>query len=143
MKKINLKTIILCVVSVFCIIGAILLIRITFKEKPAEEKYKINGIDVTENESILKDKKVSGLDITKQVLYNDNNITKFNGKIENNTNKDYEIKKLFVIFTNDNIKEKVLLMHDRTLKANDTFPINITFDKDMLNTTKIEYVLEN
>ncbi len=142
-KEMNLKTIIIIVASILCIIGAILMIRLTLKPKENKTNETISGIEIIENKNILKDKKIGNLDITNQVLFNDNNISKFSATIKNNTDKDIDISKLYVVFKNGSSEDKVLIVSDKTIKAGNTYPTNITFDKDMLNTTKIEYVLED
>ena len=142
-KEMNLKTIIIIVASILCIIGAILIIRLTLKPKENKTNETISGIEIIENKNILKDKKVGGLDVTNQVLYNDNNVSKFSATFKNNTKEDIDISKLYIIFKKGKVEDKVLIIQDKTIQAGDTYPANITFDKDMLNTTKIEYALED
>ena len=142
-KELDKKSIILISVSVLCIVGAILLIILTFNPKKDKSKFKIEGIDITKNEDILKDTKVKNLDVTSQILYNSNNTTVFSATIKNNTEKDYYIGKLYAIFTINSKEEKILLINNTTIKENGVFPINVTFDRDMLSTTNIQYVLED
>ena len=142
-KEINKKTIILVIVSILCIIGSIFLIKLTLKPKETKENFEIEGIDVTKNEDILKDTTIGEFDITKQVLYNSEGVSLFSAIVENNTEKDLKITRLYGIFTINEQEEKLILLDDIEIKKGTTFPINITFDRDVLNTTNIEYVLED
>lgn len=142
-KEINTKTIILIVVSLLCLIGAVFLIKLTLKPKKTKDNFEIDGIKITENTDIIKDTKVDELDVIDQVLYTTNNKSVFNATLKNNTEKDIKVNKLYVIFTINKKEEKVILIDNGEIKKQTTFPINITFDRDVLNTTKIEYVLED
>ena len=142
-KEINTKTIILIVVSILCVIGSFFLIKLTLKPKEKKNEFKIEGIEITKNKDIIKDTKVGELDVTKPILYNNNNTTTFTATLENNTEKDIKINKLYIIFTINENEEKLLLYENKEIKKQTTLPINITFDRDFLNTTKIEYVLED
>ena len=142
-KEINKKTIILVIVSILCVVGSIFLIKLTLKPKEKEEKFEIEGIEITQNEDLLKDTKVGDFDITNQVLYNTDGVSLFSAIVENNTEKDMKIARLYAIFTINEQEEKLVLLDDIEIKQGTTFPINITFDRDVLNTTNIEYVLED
>ena len=142
-KELNIKTIILIVASILCLVGAYFLIRLTFKQKENDDKFQIDGIEVTKNEELLKDAKADELDITNQFLYNSNDVSVFSATIKNNTENDITIKRLYAVFTINESKEKMVLLVDRKIKTQTAIPISITFDRDVLNTTKIEYVLED
>ena len=138
----NKKQIILIIVSIIALIGTILFIIMTVKGKKEPEEFKIDGIDIIKNKEIVKDTKVDSLDITDQILYNKDGISTFNGVINNNTNEDFYVKNLYVVFTTNKEEEKLLILTDTTIKANDIRIIDVSFDKDMLDITKIDYIIE-
>lgn len=136
------KRIILIAVAIIAFIGSIVFIILTINRDDKEEEFKIEGIDFTENENILKDTKVDTLDITNQILYNKNEISTFSAIIKNNNDTDYIIKELYAIFSINKETKKVLVAKNMTIKSQDEQIINISFDQDMLKTTKIEYELD-
>lgn len=143
-KETDKKTIILIVVSILCIIGSYFLIKSSLKTKENDENFEIEGIEITENKDIIKDTKVGELDILNPVLYNGTNgLSTYSATIKNNTEKDIKVNKLYAVFTIDGKEEKFILTSNVNIPKDTSFPINITFDKDVLNTTKIEYLLED
>ena len=136
------KRIILIAVAIIAFIGSIVFIILTINRDDKEEEFKIEGIDFTENENILKDTKVDTLDITNQILYNKNEISTFSAIIKNNNDTDYIIKELYAIFSINKETKNVLVAKNMTIKSQDEQIINISFDQDMLKTTKIEYELD-
>lgn len=141
-ESIDKKRIILIVVAIIAFIGSIVFIILTINRDDKEEEFKIEGIDFTENENILKDTKVDTLDITNQILYNRNEVSTFSAIIKNNNDTDYTIKELYAIFSINKETKKVLVAKNMTIKSQDEQIINISFDQDMLKTTKIEYELD-
>lgn len=141
-NDVNYKNIILIVISVCAIFGTVLFIYLTLKDSKKDDEFKIEGIDITPNKDMLKDTKVDTLDITSQVLYNRNDMSIFNAIIVNNNDTDFNIKKLYALFTINGETKKILLTENSVVKAKDKKAINLSFDTDMLSTTKIEYVLE-
>lgn len=137
------KRIVLIVIAVIAFIGAIIFAIMTInKSNKKAEEFKIDGIDIIKNKDILKDTKVDTLDITNQVLYNKNDSSSFSAIINNNNDTDYYIKELYVVFNIGEEKKKILVTRDTTIKANDKKVIDISFDSDMLNVTKIDYMIE-
>ena len=142
-KELDKKSIILIAVSLLCIVGAIILTKLTLTPKEDDYKFQIDGVDVTENNDILEDIKVAGLDVTNQILYNKNNVTVYSAIIKNNTETDYTINKLYVVFTINDKEEKKLIINNSKIKKSGVFPVNIVFDRDVLSTTNIQYVIED
>lgn len=142
-KELDKKSIILIAVSLLCIVGAIILTKLTLTPKEDDYKFQIDGVDVTENNDILEDIKVAGLDVTNQILYNKNNVTVYSAIIKNNAEKDYTINKLYVVFTINDKEEKKLIINNSKIKKSGVFPVNIVFDRDVLSTTNIQYVIED
>ena len=140
-ESIDKKRVILIAVAIIAFIGSIVFIILTINREDKQEEFKIEGIDFTKNENILKDTKVDTLDITNQILYNKNEVSTFSAIIKNNNNTDYTIKELYAIFSINKETQKVLVAKNMKIKSQDEQIINITFDQDMLKTTKIEYEL--
>lgn len=109
------------------------------KDKP---EFKIEGIDTAENKEILKDTTVEELKITDISLLTREGISTFQAKITNPTNKEVNINTLYVIFYEEQKENKVPVLQNIKLVANDSTYINITSDTDLSKTTKIEYSIE-
>ena len=138
-QKINTKKIILISIIIIAFIATTIFIILMVNSKENKKEFKIDGIEMTKNNDILKDVKVAELDITNQTLYRRGGESTFNAIIINNTGKDYYIKELYITFD----KKKVLLARNTTLKSGDKKPIEVTFDSNMLNINKIEYEINN
>lgn len=143
-KELNIdyKKIILISIIVLAISGTITFLVLTFNNNEEKEEFKIEGIDIASNKDILKDTKVDTLEVTNQVLYNRDNMSNYSAIIKNDNTTDYNIKSLYVVFTVNDETIKMLATEDSTIKANNQKIINISFDKDILSTTKIEFIIE-
>ena len=143
-KELNIdyKKIILISIIVLAISGTITFLVLTFNNNEEKEEFKIEGIDIASNKDILKDTKVDTLEVTNQVLYNRDNMSNYSAIIKNDNTTDYNIKRLYVVFTVNDETIKMLATEDSTIKANNQKIINISFDKDILSTTKIEFIME-
>lgn len=143
-KELNIdyKKIILISIIVLAISGTITFLVLTFNNNEEKEEFKIEGIDIASNKDILKDTKVDTLEVTNQVLYNRDNMSNYSAIIKNDNTTDYNIKSLYVVFTVNDEIIKMLATEDSTIKANNQKIINISFDKDILSTTKIEFIME-
>lgn len=143
-KELNIdyKKIILISIIVLAISGTITFLVLTFNNNEEKEEFKIEGIDIASNKDILKDTKVDTLEVTNQVLYNRDNMSNYSAIIKNDNTTDYNIKSLYVVFTVNDETIKMLATEDSTIKANNQKIINISFDKDILSTTKIEFIME-
>ena len=109
-----------------------------------EEPFKIDGLDAVDNAELLKDIIASNLKITDQSIINTDGVSTYYATITNTKNSDYHINYLYAVFTIDGKKINSLVSYNTTLKANEERLINISFDRDISNTTKIEYkVTEN
>lgn len=143
-KELNIdyKKIILISIIVLAISGTITFLVLTFNNNEEKKEFKIEGIDIASNKDILKDTKVDTLEVTNQVLYNRDNMSNYSAIIKNDNTTDYNIKSLYVVFTVNDETIKMLATEDSTIKANNQKNINISFDKDILSTTKIEFIME-
>lgn len=134
------KIIIISSVSVLVIVAIIIAVMI-FKtdEKPF---YNIpEGSILVEEKNVLKDQKVGDLTVTNVLLYKDNNKSKYSATITNKSSKEQTVK-LAIIFHEGNIKNEIIALNDKIIKAKDKTNIEITFDIDLTKITKIEYVLK-
>ena len=109
-----------------------------------EEPFKLDGLDAVDNAELLKDIMASDLKITDQSIINTDGISTYYATITNTKNSDYHVNYLYAVFTIDGKEINSLVSYDTTLKANEERLINISFDRDISKTTKIEYkVTEN
>ena len=115
----NKKQIILITISVIAIIGTIIFGIKIIKDKPKNEEFKIDGIDIIKKDNLLKDTKVDSLDITNQVLYNINEMTTYSAIIENNTDSDFYVKELYINLNIGEEEKKILIVKNETVKSKD------------------------
>lgn len=134
---------IVVIISLIVIIVASIITNIyILSNKKQDEEFKIDGITSVKNKDILKDSTVSNLDITDITLFNKNGTSVYRAKIENNTNEDINIVKLYVIFYENEVENKKLALSDAVIKANGKTYINISSKDDLTKSTDIKYVLE-
>lgn len=131
--------ILIAVSSLIILLSIIAIIFIIKDSKKEPEEFKIDSLDVLDDKELLKDTKYDTLDITNQVLSTRNNISTYNAILENNTESDYKIDSLYVVFTTDKEEIESLALSDTLVKANQSVVINISFDKDISKTTKIAF----
>ena len=102
---------IIVIVSLIAIIAASIITNIyILSNQEKDNEFKIDGITSTENKDILKDTKVGNLDITNITLFNNNGTSVYKAKISNNTNKDININKLYVVFSENEKENKKLAL---------------------------------
>ena len=134
---------IIVIVSLIAIIAASIITNIyILSNQEKDNEFKIDGITSTENKDILKDTKVGNLDITNITLFNNNGTSVYKAKISNNTNKDININKLYVVFSENEKENKKLALSNGMIKANGEAYINISSPEDLTKSTDIKYVLE-
>ena len=134
---------IIVIVSLIAIIAASIITNIyILSNQEKDNEFKIDGITSTENKDILKDTKVGNLDITNITLFNNNGTSVYKAKISNNTNKDININKLYVVFSENEKENKKLALSNGMIKANGETYINISSPEDLTKSTDIKYVLE-
>lgn len=136
-NKQKLIIIIAPLIIIACIIFSVKTIMNSTKKE--EDPFKIEGLDVVENDKLLKDISTSDLKITKQSIINSDGISTYYATIVNTKSSDYHINYLYAIFTVDDKEIKSLVSYNTTLKGNEERLINISFDKDISKATKIEY----
>ena len=136
------KKIILIICLIVIILASIITNIYFLKDNKETNKLKIDGITTTENKEILKDTKVNQLDITNISLLNNNNTSVFKAKVSNNTNEDIEIKKLYIVFYENEKEKKIPGLINVIIKSGDSTFINISSSTDLTKSTDIKYVLE-
>ena len=133
---------ILIIGSIVAVILSVAVI-IYVASKPEEEpEFTIDGINLPTNKDILKDTIIENLEITNTSLIIKNGTSNFRATISNKTDKDIKINKLYVIFREEDKENKILALYDSLVSPGEDSYINITSEKDLTNTSKIEYVIE-
>ena len=128
------KRILFIVGIILIIILGIIAINIS-KNKKTEEKDNLN-------ENLLKDTTVENLTITNQTVNAKEGSSNYIAIFTNNSNVNYQINKLYVIFTVDNKEIKALLLYDMTLSPGDSIPVSVTVDEDITKATNVTYRYE-
>ena len=128
------KRILFIVGIILIIILGIIAINIS-KNKKTEEKDNLN-------ENLLKDTTVENLTITNQTVNAKEGSSNYIAFVTNNSNVNYQINKLYVIFTVDNKEIKALLLYDMTLSPGDSIPVSVTVDEDITKATNVTYRYE-
>lgn len=131
------------------IIGSIILIAISIVisvfmifNKPEEEEFTIDGINLPTNKEILKDATVGNLKITNVSLLTRDGVSTYKAKVVNETEEDISIKILSVVFYKNEVEHDVDVLRDVVVLANSDTYISIDSEEDFTDVTKIEYVLE-
>lgn len=137
------KKIIIIVCLALVILLAIGVSIYILTNKPEENKFKIDGIDVAENKDILKDTTVENLEITNISLLIRDGISTYSAQINNPTENDIAIDKLYVTFYEDDKENKLLALSNASIKTKGKAYINVTSESDLSKTTKITYSIEN
>ena len=136
----NQKLLIVCLIII--ILASVITNIYILSSKEEKEEFKIDGINIAENENILNDASVSNLDITNVSLLTSDGISSYTAEVTNNTNNEVNLEKLYVVFYEAELEIKVLALSNITLKPNDTTYINITSEADLSKTTEIKYITE-
>lgn len=135
------KTLIVALVLIIIASVATVIYAIA-KNNKEEEPFKIEGIEVAENKSILKDTKVDNINITNVSLLTRNGLSTYKAIATNNTEKDIHIDKLYITFSINDKEKKMEVLNNVTIKAGESNNITISFESDMKSTSKIEYSIE-
>lgn len=136
------KKIILIICLIVIILASIITNIYFLKDNKETNELTIDGITTTQNKEILKDTKVDKLDITNISLLNKNGTSVFKAKVSNNTNEDIKIKRLYIIFYENEKENKMPGLINVIIKANSNTFINISSPNDLTKSTDIKYVLE-
>ena len=132
---------IICLVFIILLsIGTSIYILINKKEK---SEFKVDGIETVQNENILNDTTVENLQITNASLLTRDGISTYSAEVNNLTENDITIDKLYVTFYEGDIENKILALFNASIKANGKAYINITSENDLSNTDKITYTIGN
>ena len=138
----NKKVLIVCLV--FIIVASIItnIYIVTNKNNEIEDN-QIEGIDTANNQEILKDTTQDGLKITNISLLTRDGISTYKAEVTNITKEDLNIDKLYVIFYENDIENKVLALSNVNIKSGEKTNINITSEDNLSNTTSIKYLIDN
>ena len=138
----NKKILIACLV-VIILASVITIIYMLTNNKEETPDSKIEDFETVQNDSILNDATVENLKITNVSLLTRDGISSFKAQVLNETSESINIDKLYVVFYENETENKILVLSDITIPANDKTYINMTSESDLSKTTKIEYVLED
>ena len=138
----NKKILIACLV-VIILASVITIIYMLTNNKEETPDSKIEDFETVQNDSILNDATVENLKITNVSLLTRDSISSFKAQVLNETSESINIDKLYVVFYENETENKILVLSDITIPANDKTYINMTSETDLSKTTKIEYVLED
>lgn len=139
----NKKLILIVCLIIIILVSIITCIYIFANREEAETSSGlIDGIGIAKNKDILKDTKVEELQITNVSLFVREGITSYSALVTNNTDKNIDINKLYVIFHENGEERKILALSNIQIKPTEEQYISITSEKDLSNTEKIEYVIE-
>ena len=126
------KKLLFIVGIVLIVILGIVAIILSRKNTPSQ------NIDDNGN-AIFDDASVAGLKITNQAIIARDKASTFTANITNSTSKENKIDSLSLIITLDGETINAPALPEYTFKADETYPIVISFDKDISKATKIEY----
>lgn len=136
----NKVLVIICLIII--IVASIITNIYILSNKEETENTENNGIKTVENKELLEDTKIENLDLTNISIITRDNISTYNAKITNNTSNEIIIDKLYVIFYENEIENKILASSNLKLEPNTNKTINIISETDLTKITKIEYVIE-
>lgn len=140
MDKKKVTIIVSILVITLSIILSILIITNKKEEKPNNV---IDGIVLPETNDILKDATVENLKVTSASLLTRDGMSTYKAKLVNETDEDISVDSLYIIFYEGEKTNKIPALKYSTVKTKKETYINITSDKDLSKTTKIEYIIEN
>jgi len=138
----NKKILIACLV-VIILASVITIIYMLTNNKEETPDSKIEDFETVQNDGILNDATVENLKITNVSLLTRDSISSFKAQVLNETSESINIDKLYVVFYENETENKILVLSDITIPANDKTYINMTSETDLSKTTKIEYILED
>ena len=137
-----MKNKIIIIVLVVIILGAVGVNIYILTNKDNTVNNQIEGLDIIKNEDLVKDTKVENLDITDIKIVTKDNMSTYKAVITNNTKSEISIDKLYVVFYQNKIDNKILATADLTLKPGENREISILSEEELNKSTKIEYVVE-
>ena len=137
-----MKNKIIIIVLVVIILGAVGVNIYILTNKDNTVNNHIEGLDIIKNEDLVKDTKVENLDITDIKIVTKDNMSTYKAVITNNTKSEISIDKLYVVFYQNKIDNKILATADLTLKPGENREISILSEEELNKSTKIEYVVE-
>lgn len=130
---------ILLIGSVVVIIAAVVFVTLMLFNKPEEEEFKIDGINLPQNKEALKEKEIDGLKITNVSLLTREGISTYKALVTNSTDNEM-VKTLDIIFYIDD--EEIKITKNISLGSAMNMYVNIEFELDLTNVSKIDYVLK-
>ena len=92
------------------------------------------------NSTILNDREIEGLKITEANLEYIGNESVYTAKITNTNDNSYNLKYINIDFFNENEEKTTLIGYiGESIEKNETKLIKASIDKDITNSTKLEY----
>ena len=92
------------------------------------------------NSTILSDREIEGLKITEVNLEYSGNESIYTAKVTNTNDNSYNLKYINIEFFDENNEKSTLIGYiGETLEKNETKEIKASIDKDITNSTKLEY----
>jgi len=129
------------IVIIVCVGLSILLLTKEEKE-PNSPNNSIEGLN-TVSKDLLKDTKLEKLTIKNQSVFGFGSSTKILATIENTSDVEFYIDRLYITFEVDGKLIKILLFEDTTISPKEEKEINMISDRDLTKATSIKYVIEN
>ncbi len=120
-------------VALIVILG-IIAILLGKDKKPKEKEDNLNS-------NVLKDTTVEKLKITNQSVITTDGKSVYFASVTNESNEAYHLGKLYILVTLDGEVLKVTAKTNTDFAANETLPLNITFDLDISKATKVEFAV--
>ena len=134
----NQKLLIVGMIAIIVISIAFTVVVIVRHNNKPEPTYD----DVISTDALFGTTTVGGLTIKDGYITADGGISTYGALAVNNTSSDINVGKLYIEVTLNNNVLKNTALSDVTIKAGQSFPIMITFDRDISAVSKINFVLE-
>ena len=93
----------------------------------------------TPSEDVLKDIKIADVTITNQSIITREGMSTYMANIVNESDDVNHIDELYAVFTLNGESMTTLVINNTSIKADDSLPVSIEFDRNLSEVTKIEY----
>ena len=104
--------------------------------------YLVGPSVATKESTILKDQEVEGLTFTNANLSVDNGISTLSVSVTNTNKEAYSLNYIEIVVTDDKENSNTLIGYiGDTIDPNETKIITASIDKDITNSTSLEYVI--
>lgn len=125
--------------SIILIIASLVISVLLITNKPEPEEFKIDGIDLPTNKSVLEDKIIDDIQITNVSLLTREGISTYKAKVVNNGSSEISKTLNIIFYINE---EKIEIPKEISLTPGSSMYINIESEINLTEISKIEYVLE-